>query len=119
VLITVAVIFGALLVALAYVAFDRFSQGRVRYAVLSYRVLSDHKVQVSFEVHKDPNSSVVCRLRALDRNGAEVGSGEVRVGPGHSDAVTAVGTLTTTRRAATGDVSACVAVTPSPSPSGP
>ena len=121
-LITVAVVFGALLVALAYVAFNRFSNGRVRYAVLSYRVVSDTSVQVSFEVRKRPASSVVCRVRALDRAGSEVGSEQVRVGPADTEAVTIVQTLTTTRRAATGDVVGCLpvpAVSPSASPTAP
>ncbi len=127
VLITVAVILGALLVGLAYLAFDRFSNGRVRYGVVSYRVLDDTSVQVSFEVDKGPKDAVLCLVRALDRDGVEVGSEQVRVGPADSPAnsdavtvtVTKVHTLTTTRRATTGDVSACVPTTRSTSRSAP
>ena len=118
-LITVAGIFGVLLLAGAYFAFARFSNGRVRFAVLGYRVLSATSMQVSFEVHKDVQSTVVCLVRARDSNGEEVGSEQVRVGPSDTDAVTTVHTLTTTRRAATGDVSACLPATPSGSPSAP
>ena len=118
-LITLAGVFGVLLLAAAYFAFARFSNGRVRFAVLGYRVLSATSMQVSFEVHKDLQASVVCRERALDRDGAEVGSEQVRVGPSDTEAVTTVHTLPTTRRAATGDVTACIPATPSVSPSAP
>ena len=118
-LLSVAAVSGALLLALVYLAFDRYSQGRVRFAVQGYRVLGEESVQVSFEVHKAPEDAVVCRVRALDRDGVEVGSDDVRVGPAKTDTVTTVHTLTTSHRAATADVSVCLAATPSASPSAP
>ena len=107
-----AVILGALLVGLSFFAFDRFSRGRVQYATLGYAVVSDTAVEGRFEVRKDLTATVRCVLRALDRNGAVVGTGQVLLGPSEREAVRGAHELTTTSRAATGEVSGCVLAQP-------
>ena len=117
--VTGAVVLGALLVGLAYLAYDRFSGGRVRFATLGYTVGGDSSVQVRFEVRKDLRESVRCRLEARDRDGVVVGSDQVLVGPSDREAVVTQRTLVTSRRAATAQVSGCVVAQPTPEPSGP
>jgi hypothetical protein len=116
VLIAGAAVLAALLLGATYLAFDRFTSTRTSVGLLGYGVLSDHAVEVRFEVHKDRNATVVCLVRARDRDGAEVGNAPVTVGPSSADPVVTVYTLTTTRRASTGEVTACSAPQPSASP---
>jgi hypothetical protein len=109
-------VLAALLIAASYLAFDRFTSTRTSFGLVGYGVLSDHSVEVRFEVHKGREATVVCLVRARDRNGAEVGTAPVRVGPSSVDPVVVVHTLTTSRRASTGEVTACSAPQPSASP---
>jgi hypothetical protein len=95
---------GAALLAFSYWAWDRASSGRTRVSVLAYEVLDDHAVEVRFEVFKDADATVVCEVRARARDGAEVGSEDVTVGPGKK---VVTYRLTTARRAATGEVTGC------------
>ena len=102
--VTLAAVLGAALLAFAYVAWDRATSGRTRFTVLGYDVIDDHAVEVRFEVTKGADATVVCEVRARDRDGVEVGSEDVTVGPG-STVVTH--RLATVRRAATGEVTGC------------
>ena len=95
---------GVALLAFSYWAWDRASSGRTRVTVLGYEVVDEHAVDVRFEVTKDATATVVCEVRARDRDGAEVGSEDVTVGPGKT---VVTWRLTTVRRAATGEVTGC------------
>ena len=101
---TLAALLGVGLLAFSYAAWDRASSGRTRVTVLGYRVIDDHAVEVRFEVGKDRDATVVCEVRARDRDGVEVGNEDVTVGSG-AEVVTH--RLTTSRRAATGEVTGC------------
>jgi hypothetical protein len=99
-----AAVLGIALLAFSYAAWQRTSAGRTSVTVLGYHVVDDHAVDVRFEVSKGAGTTVVCAVRARDRDGVEVGSEDVTVGPG-STVVTH--RLTTSRRAATGEVTGC------------
>ena len=117
VLVGGAVVLLLLLLAGSYLAFDRFSGSTVRFGLLGYRVVDDRTVDVSFEVHKGADETVRCLVSARDRDNTEVGSAEVVLGPSRTNPVQKVQRLTTTRRAATGEVVRCaLATAPSPSP---
>jgi hypothetical protein len=99
-----AAVLGLALLAFSYAAWHHISAGRTTFTVLGYDVVDDHSVQVRFEVHKKGTTSVVCEVRARDRDGVEVGKQDVSVGVG----VTEVShRLATTHRAATGEVTGC------------
>jgi hypothetical protein len=117
VLVTGAILLVALLVGLAYLAFDRYSHGRVRFATLGYAVLSDTAVEVRFEVHKGLQETVRCAVQARDRDGAVVARDVVTIGPADLEGVLTVHQLTTTRRAATGEVTSCSVDAGTPTPS--
>jgi hypothetical protein len=108
-----------LLVLLAgtWLVYDRFSNGGTRFATLGYVVRSDTEVDIRFQVSKDPGTTVECLVRARDRDGVEVGSQKVRVEGGGTGEVERVQRVTTLRRAATGEVTECVGVAPSRTPS--
>ena len=97
-------VLGVALLAFSWFAYDRASSGRTRVSVLGYQVVDDRTVEVRFEVSKEAGATVVCEVRARDRDGAEVGSKDVTVGPGQS---VVTYRLTTSRRAATGEVTGC------------
>jgi hypothetical protein len=97
----------ALLVLLGtFLAWQRSSAHRTSASVLSYRVVDDHSVEIRFDVAKSTESTVVCALRAVASDGAEVGKKDVTVGPGPR-VITAV--VQTSRRAAVGQVTGCSA----------
>jgi hypothetical protein len=97
-------VLGIGLLALSYAAWDHAVAGRTSFTVLGYDVVDDHSVVVRFEVRKKGTTSVVCEVRARDRDGVEVGKQDVSVGTG----VTEVShRLATTRRAALGEVTGC------------
>ena len=87
-----------------FLAWQRSSAHRSSASVISYRVVDDHTVEIRFDVAKDEGATVVCALRAVGSDGAEVGKKDVTVGPGPR-VVTA--TVTTSRRAAVGEVVGC------------
>ncbi len=81
---------------------NRYDPGPVRYGPVS-----DSQVTVTFDLRKPPSRTVTCRLRALDRTGAETGYAEVHVGTG--DPVTTTYTIHTKARAVLVDILGCAA----------
>ena len=75
--------------------------------VTRLRVVSDHRVDITFEVHKAPTARAVCVVRARDANGAQTGYEEVTVGPTRRDTTTVTWPLRTRQRAVTGEVVGC------------
>ncbi|MCW2500136.1 MAG: hypothetical protein JWN87_1812 [Frankiales bacterium] len=112
-----AAVLGLLLLALTVAAYLRFAGDGTRFGTVGYRVLSDTAIEVRFQVSKDPAATVDCLVRARDRDGAEVGSEKVRLGPGGSGELVKAQRVATTHRAATGEVTKCLEVTPSSPPS--
>ncbi|HEX4816193.1 MAG TPA: DUF4307 domain-containing protein [Nonomuraea sp.] len=50
--------------------------------VITFKVESPTRAEITFEVYKPDDKVAVCRIRALDVNHAEVGSKEVRIPAG-------------------------------------
>ena len=95
------------LVAFAWFGYSRFSDGRTRFGLTAYSVVDDRTVEISFEVHKDLQASVVCAVVARDRDNLVVGHADVRVGPAERETAPASARFRTTHRAATVDVTSC------------
>jgi hypothetical protein len=81
---------------------------QVHAGVTTFSVRSDRAVRVSFEVSKESGEKVVCIVRARGKDGSEVGRAEVPVPIEHGDdSVEVTYTLTTRKRAVTGEVQGC------------
>ena len=106
--VTAAVVVGALIAAGVYVLYERRTEGRLPYEVRSYEVLSDTAVRVSFEVSLARGERGECKLRARGRSGGDVGSAVIPVGPGTGGALVTSYDLPTTGRASTGEVVGCL-----------
>ena len=103
VVLTAALI--AVLTAGAFWAYQRSTEGQVSSTLLSYEVVDDRTVTVTFEVHKDAQQRVRCRVEALGDDGGAVGVQDVRLGPDADSRVTS--TITTTARAYAGVIRGC------------
>lgn len=69
------------------------------------------QVVMTFEVTKDPEATVECRLLALNQSAAEVGFRTVQVGPAGTSVVRLTENVSTAELAVTGTVESCVVVT--------
>jgi uncharacterized protein (DUF58 family) len=98
---------GAALLAATVLAWHRSSEAKVPYTVLGYTVVDDSTVEVRFEVHADAGSTATCLVQARDRDGRVVAVRKLTVGPSVSGTTQATTVLSTTGRAATGEVTAC------------
>jgi len=95
-------------VAIAAVAFSRLGSAEVKGELGGYRVVDDRTVEVTASVTRDdPAHAVVCIVRARSYDGDEVGRREVLVPPSTADTVQVTTLVTTSRRAAVGDVYGC------------
>ena len=104
---------GGLLVAIAlFTAYGASDDARI--SLRGYEVLSDTAVRVDFEVAKDESATALCSVRARGREGDEVGSALVRVGPSDDGVVRLSREVTTTARAVTGEVLRCEVEEPRP-----
>jgi Domain of unknown function (DUF4307) len=103
-----AVVVAVAVVGGAYAFYERRNEGRLAYQVRGYEVLSDTAVRISFEVRLDRGQYGECRVRARGRDGLEKGAEIIPVGPGTGGALVTSYVLTTTSRASTGEVSACL-----------
>ena len=113
----VAVLFGLAVAVSVYALYERRTEGRLAHQVRGYEVLSDRAVRVDWEVVLADGERGECLVRARNREGAEAGRAIVAVGPGTGGALRTSHELTTSSRAATGDVVRCrTAPTPRPSP---
>lgn len=105
---------GAVLVAaaLAWVVWAGLGQAQVdaRVTAVGFRVVDDGRVDVTYDVGKDPSSTVVCSLRALDQYKTAVGIAEVRVGPASERVTRRTDSVRTSALAVTGIAEGCRAV---------
>ena len=92
--------------AITFRLYDTYGDNKVHARVVAFTVVSDTGVRVQFELSKKSGSATTCVVRARSRDGAEVGRALVRV-PADSPA-TVVYTLTTSRKAVTGEVLRCL-----------
>lgn len=84
---------------------------RTRGEMLSYDVLSEREVSITWSVHRrDPGRATECALRARNRAGEEVGRIPLAVPAGGPSIVTGTTVLPTRDLAVTGEVEGCRAV---------
>jgi hypothetical protein len=104
-----AVIAALALAGVAFVVWAGLAsaQREVRWDDVGYEVLDDTTVTVTFNVVKDPDATVECRLKALNGSFAEVGLATVEVGPAAERAVQRTATIRTQERAVTAVVDRC------------
>jgi hypothetical protein len=102
----VVVLSAAGLAWVAWVGAERAGQD-VRWSQVGFVVGADADVQVTYDVGKDPQTTVVCRLRALSRSKATVGLVEVVVGPTDRRVTRRTDTVRTSGPAVTGLVDSC------------
>lgn len=81
--------------------------GRVHWVYTGHDVVSDSQVDVRFDLRRDPDRQVVCRIEAQDASHTVVGRAEVSVGATPSSPSRHVGAVRTASPAITGYVDEC------------
>jgi len=79
----------------------------VSWSDVGFRVHDDSSVDVTYDVGKDPDATVVCRLEALDKHKGTVGLAQVTVGPSSDRVTRRTDTIRTSAEAVTGTVTGC------------
>lgn len=89
----------------AYLGFQKYGPEDIDTEQLGYTVVDDSTISVHLKLtRKDPQQPVVCFVRAMARDGSELGRREVLIAPASSGTVE----LTTTVRASARPVSSSV-----------
>ena len=91
----------------AVLLYRSYGASEVGFGPRGFTVVSDSLVRVEFEVDKDAAATALCTVRSRDRTGAEVGTALVRVGPSAGRRQVVTHDLTTSGRAASGEVTGC------------
>jgi Domain of unknown function (DUF4307) len=81
--------------------------GKASWTTMSYRVIDDRTVDVTYRVSRPAGSTVTCLVSAMDRGFATVGQVEVRVPGSQTSSVERTTRIRTTTRAVTGVVKSC------------
>jgi hypothetical protein len=81
--------------------------GRPSWTVMSYHVVNDQTVDVTYLVSRPAGRQVTCVISALDSNFATVGLVQVRVAASGESSVRRTTRVRTTARAVTGVVQSC------------
>ncbi|MGI8949327.1 MAG: DUF4307 domain-containing protein [Ornithinimicrobium sp.] len=81
--------------------------GRVHWVDTGHQIVADDRVDVRFDLTRDPTRSVVCLLEAQDVRHTVVGSVETTIGPVASSPSRHVATVRTAGPAVTGYVERC------------
>jgi hypothetical protein len=105
VLVAVVVVAG---LGIAGKLYSMFGEDGVEARVLRYDVTSDSAIRVELEVSGKRETPLKCVVRSRAEDGSEVGRTEVTV-PAGTSVVTRIVTLTTTKRAVTGEAKGCTA----------
>lgn len=84
--------------------------GKVHWVNTGFDVISDERVDVRFDLRRDPTRAVVCDLHALDGQHGRVGTGQVIVPPGEESPSRHIEPLRTVARAVTGYADSCAYV---------
>jgi hypothetical protein len=79
----------------------------VQWQDVGFSITGPERIDVTFEVTKDPEDTARCRIRALSRSYAEVGVLEVDLGPASERVQRFTVTLATSELAVTGTVEGC------------
>lgn len=92
----------------AYLGWTKFGPEEISSEQLGYTVVDDSTIQVRIKVTRaDPSKPVVCVLRAMDRNVAEVGRREVLVQPSEYGTVEVTSVIKTSARPSAGTIYTC------------
>ncbi|MGQ0632214.1 MAG: DUF4307 domain-containing protein [Sporichthyaceae bacterium] len=84
---------------------------RLRGEMLSYRVLDDRNVEITWAVHRrDSDDAIECALRARNRAGAEVARTPLVIPSGGPRRITGTTTIDSSERAVTGEIKDCAAL---------
>lgn len=83
--------------------------GKPSWTLLSYHVIDDRSVDVTYLVSRPASSGVTCVIRAMDRSFGTVGLVEVRLPSSATTTVRQTTRVRTTSRAVTGVVRSCTA----------
>lgn len=81
--------------------------GKPSWTVMSYRVVDDRTVDLTYLVSRPTSRDVTCELEALDASFATVGLIEVHVPGSDTTSVRRTTRIRTTARAVTGDITTC------------
>ncbi|MFD4434029.1 DUF4307 domain-containing protein [Nocardia sp. NPDC058497] len=97
----------------AYLGFQKYGPKAIETEQLGYVVDDDSTLTVRMKVTRDsPQQAVVCFVRAMDRDGAEVGRREVLVPGSDSTSVQVTTTVKSSARASAGDIYGCTEEVP-------
>lgn len=105
-LVAVVVVVG---LGIAGKLYTTFGGDHVEGRVLRYAVVSDREIRVEFEVSGSRATPVRCAVRSRAQDGSEVGRTEITVPEGDS-VITRTVTLTTSKRAVSGEEAGCAPV---------
>ena len=107
--VVLALLFLALLAAVAAAFYERWAAEGVRARVIAFDVVSESRVRIDLEVTKPAGSRAYCIVRSRGADGAEVGRDVVVVDAVGSseEVVRREHDLRTTARAVTGEVGRC------------
>jgi hypothetical protein len=83
------------------------SRSPVHWTDVGFVIVSDQRVDVTYDVHKDAGATVTCTLRALDEGKGTVGTADVVIGPTRTDVTRRTDTVRTSALAVTGIVRTC------------
>ena len=83
------------------------TSGHVNWVDTGHAIVSDTRVDVRFDLRRDPARAVVCRLEAQDISHTVVGRTQVEVGPAPASPSRHVLPVQTATRAVTGYVDTC------------
>lgn len=105
-----AIILGVLAMALAigYIAWASFTTDTIRGKNVGFNVLSSEAIEITFDVAKPQDMTVVCTLDALNTNYAQVGTRDVEIGPAEQFEQRFTTEIRTTETAVTAVVESCV-----------
>ena len=102
----VAVVIAGLIIA--YVGYRQFGPKDIEPEQLGYSVVDDSTLDVHFKVTREhPDRPVVCFVRAMDSDQAEVGRREVLIEPSDSGTVELTAPIRSTARPAAANIYGC------------
>ena len=82
----------------------------VQWQDVGFSIAGPERIDVTFEVTKDPGATVRCAVKALSRSFTEVGVGSVELGPSADRVQRVTVTVATAELAVTGTVDTCAVV---------
>ncbi len=92
----------------AYVGFRNYGPDAIDAEQLGYTVVDDSTLSIRMKVTRDdPTRPAVCFVRAMDRDGAEVGRREVLIAPSPSGTVELTTVVRSSTRPSAGNIYGC------------